>query len=195
MSKWFWILTRILTFSTWRKTLLNFHFDDLNHRSLITIHFFHMQKTLIISPGYHSEQIVRLKDTYIYQKAWNQSLSLASRSKGPGIARLVETSNAESPTMIYIADKPERLLITYCYTKCSGCNVYTPHRASPLLCFWLVIWIFQVLRTSKPKRTVTPFMYMSPTLAFPHEGLPARVGAANVQNKLNNKNYKWYFFF
>ena len=37
------------------------------------------------------------------------------------------------------------------------------------------------------------FMYMSPTLAFPHKGLPARIGAANVQNKLNNKKYKWHF--
>ena len=36
------------------------------------------------------------------------SLSPASRSKGPGIARLVETSNAESPTIIYIAIAPEQ---------------------------------------------------------------------------------------
>ena len=69
--------------------------------------------------------------------------------------------------MIYISDAPEHIPITDGYKKCSGCHVYTSHRASPLLCFWLVFWIFQVLRTSKPKRTVTPFMYMSPPLLSP----------------------------
>ena len=48
--------------------------------------------------------------------------------------------------MIYISDAPEHIPITDGYKKCSGCHVYTSHRASPLLCFWLINWIFQVLR-------------------------------------------------
>ena len=66
-----------------------------------------------MSLGYHSEhKKIDDDDTYIYKKNVEPSLMLASRSKGPGIARLVETSNAESPTMIYIANNPERLPIT-----------------------------------------------------------------------------------
>ena len=47
--------------------------------------------------------------------------------------------------MIYIAHIPEQLPITHCYTTCSGRNVYTPHRASPLLCFWQTVWSCEVL--------------------------------------------------
>jgi len=37
------------------------------------------------------------------------------------------------------------LSTTYSYWKCSRHDVYAPHRASPLLCFWPIVWIFQVL--------------------------------------------------
>ena len=50
--------------------------------------------------------------------------------------------------------------------------VVHPMRRSVLLCFWLFVWICEILMTSKPKRTDTPFMYMSAHRHHP-QGLPA----------------------
>ena len=41
---------------------------------------------------------------------------------------------------------------------------------------------------SKPKRTVTPFMYMSPTLAFPHVEAFGKSRFAKVSNISGIKN-------
>ena len=70
--------------------------------------------------------------------------------------------------------------------------IYTP-QGVPVALFLTKSLNFPGSNTSKPKRTVTPFYVYVPHPCFPHKGLPARVGAANVQNKLNNKNNKWYF--
>ena len=66
-----------------------------------------------MSLGCHSERIQKIRDlcTYI-KKNRGASLLLASRSKGPGIARLIETSNAESPTMMYIRHTTEHFPAT-----------------------------------------------------------------------------------
>ena len=45
--------------------------------------------------------------------------------------------------------------------------IYTP-QGVPVALFLINHLNFPGSRTSKPKRTVTPFKYMSPTLAFPH---------------------------
>ena len=59
-------------------------------------------------------------------------LSLVLRSKCSGIAQVVETSNAESPTPVYVYRK-------HSWQLCSNC---------------------QIITASKPKRTVTPYMYI-----------------------------------
>ena len=141
-----------------------------------------------MSLGYQSEQIYKIKKHTYTKKTWSQSLSLASRSKGPGIARLVETSNAESPTMIYIANNPERLSHNILLWKMFRMQcIYTP-QGVPVALFLTSQLKLRSSRTSKPKRTVTPFYVYVPTLAFPHKGLPARVGFAKVKNNLENKN-------
>ena len=66
-----------------------------------------------MSLGYQSEQIYKIKKHTYTKKTWSQSLSLASRVKALELPLLVETSNAESPTMIYIATIPEQLPITH----------------------------------------------------------------------------------
>ena len=96
-----------------------------------------------MSLGCHGERIVRWWYVHIQKNVEPVSVTRFT-CWGSGIALSVETSNAESPTMIYIAHIPEQLPITSSYRKCSGCNVYTPHRASPLLCFWQIFWIFQI---------------------------------------------------
>ena len=66
-----------------------------------------------MSLGFHGEQNNRLKRyVHIQKKTWSQPVTRFT-SYGLRIARLVETSNAESPTMIYIADTPEQLPITH----------------------------------------------------------------------------------
>ena len=87
-----------------------------------------------MSLGYHGERINRLRRYVHIQKNVEPMLLLVPRCKGLRIARFVETSNAESPTMMYISNMPEHFPVTYSYGKCSGHNVYAPHRASPLLC-------------------------------------------------------------
>ena len=68
------------------------------------------------------------------------------RFKGSRIALFVETSNAESPTiMIYITSQ----LWLYVYIHPTGRPL--------LLCSWQTVWICEILESSKPKRTVTPF--------------------------------------
>ena len=61
------------------------------------------------------------------------------------IARLVETSNAESPTMM-IYNQPVMAV-----------RIYTSHRASLVALFLTNRLNFPDSKTSKPKRTVTPF--------------------------------------
>ena len=91
---------------------------------------------MFCATGCLSEQINRLRRyVHIQKKRGASSLSLASRSKGPGIARLVETSNAESPTMIYIANTPEQLLITHTDTRIVQNEVYTPPQGVPVALF------------------------------------------------------------
>ena len=88
-----------------------------------------------MSLGYHGELFVKIKMKRTYTKKRGASLCHSLHDvKAFALPLLVEASNAESPTMIYIANIPEQLPITYRYKKCSGCIVYTPHRASPLLC-------------------------------------------------------------
>ena len=78
-----------------------------------------------MSLGYHGEQQKkdRLRLVHI-QKKRGASPSLASRCKGLRIALSVETSNAESPTMMYISNMPEHFPTTYGYRKCSKTYVY-----------------------------------------------------------------------
>ena len=111
---------------------------------------------------------------------------------GPRITLSVETSNAESPTMIYIANTPEKLPLTYSYTKGSRGNVYTHHRASPLLCFWQIIVKLQSSNTSKPKRTVTPFYVYVPIPYFTHSGFQQGYDNTNVEKfyKSTKKEHK-----
>ena len=58
---------------------------------------------LLFANGYHIDMINKWL-VYIHENV-EPILSLVPRSKGSGIAQVVETSNAESPTPVYVYRK------------------------------------------------------------------------------------------
>ena len=99
-------------------------------------------------------------DTYKIHTGSNVEpvLSLVPQCKGSGIAQIVETSNAESPTHVYVYRKHSWHRTMESFKANKGCIQYTS---------WCVLhcFVFDKLccelpdsYTSKPKRTKTPYI-------------------------------------
>ena len=67
--------------------------------------------------------------------------------------------------------------------------IYTP-QGVPVALFLTDSLKLRSSNTSKPKRTVTPFMYMCPPLRCPLSELPARVGFAKIAFYTETSNKK-----
>ena len=97
---------------------------------------------------------------YIYMKAWSQSCHSfhllrpshcpvrpkRATPKAPRQCKYIESTLDNEQ---YDSPKPMRAVYN------------TPHEAFPLLCLWRTVESLRSSNKSKPKRTVTPYMYMS----------------------------------
>ena len=102
---------------------------------------------------------------YITKKRGASPL-LVPRSIGLRIAPSVETSNAESPTPMYVYNTPYRTIRQTADDDILVRRYITPLGAFPLLCSWQMVWSCEVHRPSKPKRQLRLYLCICiPTLA------------------------------
>ena len=121
-----------------------------------------------------------LQNTYWFKRG-NRTLLPVPRSKGSRIALSVETSNAESPTPMWIYTiHPFPLRIhQWLYKVQWGLYIIHPEDIHRCFVFDWHFWICEILRTSKPKRKVNAF---SNLCQFPHH--PNRRGAIENYTKI-----------
>ena len=85
--------------------------------------FIQLIPTILFANGYHIGMINKWL-VYIHENV-EPVLSLVPRSKGSGIAQVVETSNAESPTPVYVYRKHYWQQTTKSLEANEGCIQYT----------------------------------------------------------------------
>ena len=141
-----------------------------------------------MSLGCHSEQIVRLRRYVHIQKKRGASLCHSLHVLRPWNCPISRNEQRRKPHDDIYSQQTRTTSHNIRLQKMFRMQcIYTP-QGVPVALFLTDHLNFPGSKTSKPKRTVTPFMYMSPTLAFPHEGLSARIGFAKVRNKLVIQN-------
>ena len=172
-------------FGTCCETLLNFHFDDFNHRSLITINFFHNRKNYKASLGYHGEQIDRLRSYVHIQKKRGANFCHSPHVlKAPELPDHSKRATPKTPRWYIYSQQTRTSFHNIGLRKMLRMQCIYATQGLPR-CF-VFDWSFECskfLERQNQSVQLRLFMYMSPTLAFPHERLSARIGFAKVRNK------------
>ena len=96
---------------------------------------------------------------YIYMKTWSQSCHSFHAVNALASPKLSKRATLKAPRLCtYIESTLENERQNH--SKPIRAVYNTPHEAFPLLCSWQLCSNCQIITASKPKRTVTPYMYI-----------------------------------